>query len=234
MKMLLNTIIACCMTMAVAVTAQDIAPPPDADAAEAALKNSPRHGEFVFIDLPGSDEKIKTWVVYPERSDKAPVILVIHEIFGMTDWANSVADHLASQGFIAVAPDMIYGLDGDENDMTKVRNLPIEERIRRLNAARDYALKLPAANGKVGSIGFCWGGSTSFLYAVNQPDLNAAVVGIVWLVHMTKNQQPNASRTLQSLQQLVRENHLFTFFSTIKINHSRFGDPQYPRQKWSL
>jgi carboxymethylenebutenolidase len=155
--------------------AQNVAPPPDADAAEAALKNSPRHGEFIFIDLPGGD-KMKTWVVYPERADKAPVILVIHEIFGMTDWANSVADHLASQGFIAVAPDMVYGVEGDGNTMTIVRNLPNDERVRRLNAAREYGMKLPAANGKVGSIGFCWGGSTSFLYAVSQPDLDAAVV----------------------------------------------------------
>jgi carboxymethylenebutenolidase len=156
-------------------SAQSVAPPPDADAAESALKNSPRHGEFIFIDLPDG-EKMKTWVVYPERSSKAPVILVIHEIFGMTDWANSVADHLASQGFIAVAPDMIYGVEGEGNTMTIVRNLPNEERVKRLNAAREYGMNLPAATGKVGSIGFCWGGSTSFLYAVSQPDLDAAVV----------------------------------------------------------
>ena len=156
-------------------TAQNVAPPPDADAAEAALKNSPRHGEFIFIDLPGGG-KMKTWVVYPERSTKAPVILVIHEIFGMTDWANSVADHLASQGFIAIAPDMIYGVEAEGNTISIVRNLPDEERVLRLNAAREYGMKLPAATGKVGSIGFCWGGYTSFLYAVNQPDLDAAVV----------------------------------------------------------
>ena len=90
--------------------AQDIAIPPAAGAAESALADSPRHGEFVSIDVPGEDTKLKLWVVYPERPDKAPVVLVIHEIFGMTDWSNSVADHLASQGFIAIAPDMISNI----------------------------------------------------------------------------------------------------------------------------
>lgn len=156
--------------------AQDIAIPPDAEAAEAALADSPRHGEFVSIDMPGEDTKLKLWVVYPERADKAPVVLVIHEIFGMTDWSNGVADHLASQGFIAVAPDMISGIEGEGGAAQKVRALPNNERVKRLNAAREYALKLPAASGKIGCIGFCWGGSTSFLYAVSQPGLDAAVV----------------------------------------------------------
>lgn len=156
--------------------AQDVAIPPTNDTAPDALSNSPRHGEYVMVDVPGSDAKMKLWVVYPERADKAPVVLVIHEIFGMTDWSNSVADHLASQGFIAIAPDMISGVEGEDNAMTKVRMLPNDERVKRLNVAREYGMKLPASTGKVGSIGFCWGGSTSFLYAVSQPDLDAAVV----------------------------------------------------------
>lgn len=162
--------------LAISGFAQGIAIPPDADAAPTALENSPRHGEYVLVEMPGSEEKLKLWVVYPERPDKAPVVLVIHEIFGMTDWSNSVADHLASQGFIAVAPDMISGVEGDGNAMTKVRMLPNDERVKRLNIAREYGMKLPAATGKVGSIGFCWGGSTSFLYGVSQPELDAAVV----------------------------------------------------------
>jgi carboxymethylenebutenolidase len=174
MKMARITI-AILMAMTATVYGEEIVTVPDSDAAEAALQNSPRHGEFIFLDLPGSDVKMKTWVVYPERSDKAPVVLVIHEILGMTDWVNSVADHLASEGFIAIAPNMVYGLGGEENAMTKVRNLPEDERARRLEAARKYALQIPAANGKVGSIGFCWGGGVSFHYAATQPDLDAAV-----------------------------------------------------------
>lgn len=164
------------IAFATGVSAQTIVIPPAEAGAEAALASSPRHGEFVYIDIPGSDTKLYTWIVFPERPEKAPVVLVIHEIFGMTDWVNSVADNLAANGFIAVAPDMISGVEGDDNNMTKVRALPKDEIVKRLNAARDYALKLPAANGKTGSIGFCWGGSSSFIYATAQPDLDAAVI----------------------------------------------------------
>ncbi len=162
------------LSLSMAATAQD--GPPSAETAEAQLKDSPRHGEYVEIPLPGSDTTLYTWVVYPERPDKAPIVLVIHEIFGMTDWANSVADALAKEGFIALAPDMISGKDKTKPATATVRALTDDEIVERLNAVRDYGLKLPAANGKSGSIGFCWGGSSSFKYAVAQPDLNAAVV----------------------------------------------------------
>src|SRR5512132_3255505 len=82
---------------------------PSADTAADAVKNSPRHVEWFDIPLAGSDANLHTWVVYPERKDKAPVVLVIHEIFGMTDWVRSVADALAAEGFIAVAPDLLSG-----------------------------------------------------------------------------------------------------------------------------
>src|SRR6476469_8273695 len=93
------------------VTAQDVpknALPPSATTAEKALKDSPRHGEWVDIAM--GDTKIKTWVVYPERKEKAGVVIVIHEIFGMTDWVRSMADALAAEGFIAVAPDLLSGM----------------------------------------------------------------------------------------------------------------------------
>ena len=157
--------------------------PPDADQAKEALGKSPRHGEWVDIKLPDGG-KLVTWVVYPETKSKAGVVIVIHEIFGLTDWVRGVADQLAKEGFIAVAPDLLSGkgpngggTDSLGEEATKViRTLTPETVVERLNAARDYALKLPAANGKVGSVGFCWGGSTSFAYAVAQPKLNAAVV----------------------------------------------------------
>src|SRR5947207_1010328 len=83
--------------------------PASGDDAAAALKGSPRHGEWMDVPIPESDVKLHTWVVYPERKDKAPVVLVIHEIFGMTDWVRGVADQLAAEGFIAVAPDLLSG-----------------------------------------------------------------------------------------------------------------------------
>lgn len=152
--------------------AQDVATPPNSDEAEAALGDSTRHQEYVKLPLPSGGE-VNTFVVYPERSDKAPVVIVIHEIFGMTDWVNSVADHLAKQGFIALAPDMITGMEG--NAMGLVRALTKEQIVERLNAVRDYALEIPAATGKIGVTGFCWGGSATWIYATAQPGIDAAV-----------------------------------------------------------
>jgi carboxymethylenebutenolidase len=159
--------------------------PPDADGAKAALEQSSRHGEWV--DVKARDGAVlRTWVVYPERKDKAPVVIVIHEIFGLTDWVRAVADHLAADGFIAVAPDLLSGKGpngggteafADRDSVTKaVSELRPEEVVARLNAVRDHALAFPSASGTSASIGFCWGGTTSFAYAGAQPDLNAAVV----------------------------------------------------------
>ncbi len=164
-----NLIVICPLLCA----AQDVVLPPEMDAAGAALKASTRHQEFVRLKLPSGGE-VNTFVVFPERAEKAPVIIVIHEIFGMTDWVNSVADRFAAEGFIALAPDMITGQDG--NAMGLVRALTKEQIIERLNVVREHGLSLPAANGKIGCVGFCWGGSSTWLYATAQPELGAAVV----------------------------------------------------------
>ena len=160
--------------------------PPAEEQAKDALNRSPRHGEWADVKVPGSPQAVKTWIVYPQRKDKAPVVIVIHEIFGLTDWIRAVADQVAADGFIAVAPDLISGKgpNGGNTDSVASRDdavklvqaLSSEEVNTRLNAVRDYAMKLPATNGKTATIGFCWGGSTSFAYAVAQPGLNAAVV----------------------------------------------------------
>jgi carboxymethylenebutenolidase len=126
---------------------------------------------------------LKSFVVYPQRSTKAGVLIVIHEIFGLTEWVRAVSDQLAQHGFIAVAPDLLSGKGpngggtdslGDRVGQT-IQTLAVNDVIARLNAVRDYAAKIPAANGRVGSIGFCWGGGMSFQYAMRQPQLNAAV-----------------------------------------------------------
>src|SRR4051812_27102766 len=165
----------------------NLPPSGDNDAAQAIeqLKASPRHSEWV--DIKGSNgTPIKSFVVYPERRDKAPVVIVIHEIFGLSDWIRGVADQLAREGFIAVAPDFIsgHGPGGggtdsvpSRDDVVKlVRAVTPEEATARLDAIRAYAVKLPAANGKSATIGFCWGGTRSFAYAADQPALDAAVV----------------------------------------------------------
>src|SRR5229473_268015 len=76
--------------------------PPGEKEAKATLDKSPRHGEWVEIAVPGAKTPLKSYVVYPERKDKAPVVIVIHEIFGLSDWVRSVADQLAADGFIAI------------------------------------------------------------------------------------------------------------------------------------
>jgi carboxymethylenebutenolidase len=158
--------------------------PPAEDAAKARLDASPRHGEMVGVDVAG--KAVRVWVVYPERHDKAPMVIVIHEIFGLTDWIRSVADQLAADGFIAVAPDLLSGKGPNGGDseafasrddaVQAVSALPRDEVIARLDAVRKYALGLPAANGRSASVGFCWGGGTSFAWAIAQPALDAAVV----------------------------------------------------------
>jgi len=160
--------------------------PPSEGNAKAALEKSPRHGEYVDVKQPSGGVPIRTWISYPERKDKAGVVIVIQEVFGLTDWLRGVADRLAADGFIAVAPDLVSGLGpngggtdsvASRDDVVKlVRGITPEEANRRLNAVRDWATKLPAGNGKTATIGFCWGGARSFGYAAAQPALDAAVV----------------------------------------------------------
>jgi len=160
--------------------------PPSEQTAAVALERTPRHGEPVEIALPGSETKIHSWVYYPERAERAPVVIVIHEIYGLTDWIRGVADQLARDGFIAVAPDLISGkgpggggtaaVPTRDGVVALVRGLSDEEVTARMNAVRDFAIALPAANGKSATVGFCWGGGVSFSYAAAQPGLDAAVV----------------------------------------------------------
>lgn len=159
--------------------------PPSEPQAKSALETSPRHGEYVDVKMPSGGTPIRTWIVYPERKDKAPVVIVIHEIYGLSDWIRGVADQLARDGFIAVAPDLISGLGpnggGTESVSSRddvvglVRGLTPDQATARLDAVRAWATKLPAASGKSATLGFCWGGARSFAYAM-QPGLDAAVV----------------------------------------------------------
>lgn len=158
--------------------------PASGDDAEARLNASPRHGEWVKYAAGGGDS-VTAWIVYPERSGPAPVVVVIHEIFGLTDWIRAVADQLAAEGFIAIAPDLLSGKGPDgggsasvdrQGAVRLIRGLERTEVVRRLDAAADYATGLPAASDEFAVIGFCWGGSTSFHYATQQADLDAAVV----------------------------------------------------------
>ena len=157
--------------------------PPDAAGALARLSSSPRHGEWVTIRTGGGDS-LRAWVVYPERSTKAPVILVVHEIFGLSAWVRSVADQLAADGFIAIAPDLLSMKNlPDAPDsvlaplaVAAIRTLDPAWVQRQLDAVAQYGMSLPAAQSKYGIVGFCWGGGVSFAHAVHAPSLGASVV----------------------------------------------------------
>lgn len=153
------------------------------DWAKAALAKSPRHGEWVTVKHDG--RSVETFVVYPEVKDKRPVVLIIHEIFGMTDWVQDLADQVAAAGYIAVAPDLLSGMGPDggrtssipaDKVMEAVSKLNPDQVTADLNAAADYAKKIPASNGKLFVGGFCWGGSQTFRFATNRADLSAAFV----------------------------------------------------------
>jgi carboxymethylenebutenolidase len=123
-------------------------------------------------------------VVYPERSTKAPVVLVVHEVFGLSSWIRSVADQLAADGFIAIAPDLLTMKnlpDGPDSvvaplAVAAIRTLNPASVQQQLDAAARYGMSLPAAQHKYGIVGFCWGGGVSFEHAVHSPGLGAAVV----------------------------------------------------------
>jgi carboxymethylenebutenolidase len=154
-----------------------LALPAGATDVAARLASSPRHGEWVMIRT-GPTDSVKAWVVYPERATKSPVVLVVHEIYGLSTWIRGVADQLAADGFIAVAPDLLTGTAAPApgaDTLTQaaasaaIRLLKPEDVQRQLAAVGRYAMALPAAEKKYGVVGFCWGGSTSFATAVTSP-----------------------------------------------------------------
>ena len=153
------------------------------DWARTRVEKSPRHREWVTVKHDG--RSVETFIVYPESKDKRPVVLVIHEIFGMTDWVQDLADQIAEAGYIAVAPDLLSGMapnGGRSSDFPPgqaneaVGKLNPDQVTADLNAAADYALKLPASNGKLFVGGFCWGGGQTFRFATNRVGLAAAFV----------------------------------------------------------
>ena len=139
------------------------------------LNTSPRHADWV--DIKSGARAIKAFVVYPERKDKVPAVLVISEIFGLTDWVRSLCDELAENGVIAIAPDLHGGQKFEDLDAARKATsaLPQEQVKADLDAISDYALtKIPACNGTLAVCGFCWGGGVTFAYANENPKLKAA------------------------------------------------------------
>jgi len=159
------------------------------DWARAQVEKSPRHREWVTVKH--DSRAVETFVVYPEASTKTPVVLIIHEIFGMTDWVEDLADQVAAAGYIAVAPDLLSGMgpNGGRSSsfpqspggmsgpvVEAVGHLDPAQITADLNAVADYANRIPASDGKLFVAGFCWGGGQSFRFATVRRDLAAAFV----------------------------------------------------------
>lgn len=154
------------------------------DWAKARLEKSPRHHEWVKVKH--SNREVDCFVVHPEVKDKAPAVVLIHEVHGLSDWMRSVADQLAEAGYIALAPDLLSGMgpgdggtssfEGRDAVTRAVSSLPADQVTTDLNAVVEYAGKLNAANGKVAVAGFGWGGAQSFRLATNNRNIQAALV----------------------------------------------------------
>ena len=153
------------------------------DWAKQKLAKSPRHQEWVKVK--NGNREVNSFVVYPENKNKATAVIVIHEIFGMSDWVQSLTDQLAEAGYVAIAPDLLSGMGpngGGTSSLDRttvgqaIRDLPPDQITADLNAVADYISKVPASNGKVVVTGYCWGGGQSFRYATNNPNIKAAYV----------------------------------------------------------
>jgi len=148
------------------------------------LEKSPRHQEKVVVK--NGDRNISCFLVYPEVSEAATVVVLIHENRGLNDWARSMADQVAGEGFIVIAPDFISGKapgGGDTPDFSNsdaardaIYELDPDQITSDLNTVFEYAKKIPSGNTNVCVMGFCWGGSQTFRYATNNQNIEAAFV----------------------------------------------------------
>ena len=150
------------------------------DWAKARLEKSPRHLEFVKVK--NGAREVNCFLAFPEVKEKAPVVVIIHEIFGLSDWVRGLADQFAEAGYIAIGPDLLSGAApggggtaefGSGDEVRKaIQSLPPDQITADLNAVAKHALALPASNGKLAAAGFCWGGGQIFRFGSN-PDLKA-------------------------------------------------------------
>jgi carboxymethylenebutenolidase len=210
------------------------------------------HGEWVkFANAKG--DSVRAYVAYPERSSRAPTIIVIHEIFGMTDWEATMGDRFASKGYIAIVPDLLssrYGMSPATTDSGRklVATLNDAGVIADLDAAYQYVNALPAADkDNTGVIGFCWGGGTVWKYASANPKLKAAIVcyGPLSDTTMIKSIKApvlgvfgqgdlrvNAMIPVESMvlgPRFVADSYLGTGHGFLKPGRNGYGTPEYDR-----
>jgi carboxymethylenebutenolidase len=158
-------------------------PPAGASTVQQRLSASPRHGEWVTVKT-GPTESVRAYLVFPENKAKAPVVVVIHEIFGLSNWVRGVADQLAADGFVAIAPDLLTrfnlpntanGEPNPDSARAAISRLDFLTYQRQISEVAKYAMNLPAATKKYGVVGYCWGGTAVFAHALMYPDADAVV-----------------------------------------------------------
>jgi carboxymethylenebutenolidase len=167
----------------VVASRQGAAIPASGQTALERLNTSRRHGEWVTVKV-GTTDSVVAWVVYPERRDKAPVVIVIHENTGINAWTRAVADQMAAEGFIAIAPDLttmfrtgnLHADPTQDEGRAAIPKVTADIGNAAIDAVAKYGMSLPAALPKYGIVGFCWGGGRSFLHATHAPGLAASVV----------------------------------------------------------
>jgi carboxymethylenebutenolidase len=146
--------------------------------AEVVPKDDPRlHTEY--IKYPGATGEVHANLVRPKGDEKLPGLVVIHENRGLNPHIEDVTRRVALEGFLAIAPDALSPLGGTPKDPDKARELigklDSQSTVQNYVAAVRYLKTHPASTGKVGVVGFCWGGGMANQVAVNSPDLSAAV-----------------------------------------------------------
>lgn len=147
------------------------------------LSDSPRHHQWVTLE--NGNRELQAFVVYPEAQEKTSAVIVIHENRGLDDWARLFADKLAAQGFLVIAPDMISNTKGKKRtadfenpDAARdaIYELPPEQVTGDLDAAYRFLIEDASSTGEIAVMGFCWGGSQTFRYAIHNQELSSAHV----------------------------------------------------------
>src|SRR5262249_7733011 len=190
--------------VAAGVSQGDLKYPASANNGPARIKASPRHAEWVRVAWsPGSKDSLMAYVVYPSTNrGKPPVVVVVHEIFGLQTWVRAVADQAAAEGFIAIAPDLISKIRGGpttdelpgDSASKLIRNVTVADKNAGIDAVAKYAMSLPSADQKYAVIGYCWGGTTVWQHSINQgiPGFSGGVA-FYGLPYMTPNTPENPS-----------------------------------------
>ena len=131
------------------------------------------------ITLPGATGEISGYLAHPKSAARLPAVIVIHENRGLNPHIEDVTRRLALEGFVALAPDLLSPAGGtpanEDTAREMIGKLDAGQVVQNLIQARDFLAAHAAANGKVGAVGFCWGGGMANELAVHAPGLNAGV-----------------------------------------------------------